>query len=407
MLSYINMTGNKVKPRCPYFGSCGGCQLQHLPYEEQLERKRAAVKECMEKEGLGGFEVKPTLGMKDPWFYRNKIQFPIREQNNQLQMGYFRQKTHEVVNIKECHIQDPFLTEIAQISRKLFEGRGLSAYDEKTGKGLLRHFIGRSAQNTDEVLLGIVVNGKGLPAGFTVAHEIKKQERLAIRMAKRHQDYPKIEKKSRIVGIVQNINTERSNVIMGQANTTLLGIPFFRDKLGEFAFNIRLLSFYQVNPQQAERLYNVVRKYAELSGSEVVVDAYAGIGPIAFWLSKYSAQVIGIEESKEAVKDAESNIKLNKIANVRIEQGTIEEKLAKKAEVAILDPPRAGCSEEALKAIVKAAPKKIIYVSCNPMTLARDVKVLGGSGYKLDVIQPVDMFPQTDQVEAVARLRAT
>lgn len=224
-----------MKPRCPYFGTCGGCQLQHLSYEEQLQLKTRAVRERMEEGGIGtgGGLVRETIGMDDPWFYRNKIQFPIREQNNHLQMGYFKQRTHEVVNIKECYIQDPYLTEIAQIAREIFEERGFLAYDEKTGKGLLRHFIGRSGFRTNEILLGIVVNGKGLPAGFTVADEIKKRERLMHRLVARHQDYPPLEGKRRIVGIVQNVNTARSNVIMGKYNTTLMGIPFLREKLGE------------------------------------------------------------------------------------------------------------------------------------------------------------------------------
>jgi len=360
----------------------------------------------MEEEGIGGVEVRPTLGMKDPWFYRNKIQFPIRMQNNRLQMGYFKAKTHEVVNIKECYTQDPYLTEIAQIACKIFEGRGLSAYDEKTGKGLIRHFTGRSGSQTDEMLLGIVVNGKGIPAGFTVAHEIKKQERLMQRQVTRHQDYPRLPRRKRIVGIVQNINTSRGNVILGKDNTTLLGIPFMREKLGGFTFNIRFFSFFQVNPQQAAKIYDLVKDYAELTGQETVVDAYAGIGPIAIWLAGRAGQVIGIEDQAEAVKDAQENIRLNKLGNVTMEPGAIEKVFPKKAEVVILDPPRGGCSEKALKVVAKSSPRTIIYVSCNPATLARDISILMKSGFKAEFIQPVDMFPQTNHVEAVARLQS-
>jgi 23S rRNA (uracil1939-C5)-methyltransferase len=279
----------QVEPRCPYYGTCGGCQLQHLEYHDQLELKTRTVREALAKEGVGEIGVRPTIGMEDPWFYRNKIQFPIRQQNGQLQMGYFRKRTHEVVNIKECYIQDPFLTEIAQIARKIFAERGLSAYDEKTGKGVLRHFIGRSAVETGELLLGIVVNAKGLPAGFTVADEIKKQERLMHRLVARHQDYPRFERRPKIVGIVQNTNQARGNVIMGPLNTTLLGIPFMRERLGHFKFKVGLLSFLQVNPVQTVKLYNLIRKYAELSGTEKVVDAYAG---------KWSALKNGRQRSK-------------------------------------------------------------------------------------------------------------
>jgi len=358
----------------------------------------------MEKQGLAGIEVRATLGMEDPWFYRNKIQFPIREQNNHLQMGYFKQKTHEVVNIKECYIQDPYLTEIAQIAREIFEDRGLSAYDEKTGKGLLRHFIGRSGFQTNEILLGIVINGKGLPAAFTVADEIKKRERLMHRMVDRHSEYPRFNKKMRIVGIIQNINTGRGNTILGSDNTTLFGNSAMREKLGKFTFKVRLLSFFQVNPLQAKIIYRLVNEYSELSGSELAVDAYAGIGPIAFWISDKAQNVIGIEERKEAVKDANENIKLNQLGNVKIEAGLIEKVFPKKADVVILDPPRGGCSEKALQVVCKADPRKIIYVSCNPETLARDLKALTEEKYRIEAVQPVDMFPQTDHVEVVAKL---
>lgn len=392
------------KPRCPYFGVCGGCQLQNLAYEDQLELKTRMVRECLEREGLIGIQIRPTLGMEDPWFYRNKIQFPIREQNNHLQMGYFKRRTHEVVNIKQCYIQDPCLTEIAHIAREVFEARGLTAYDEKTGLGLLRHFVGRSSFETNEILLGIVISGKGIPAGFTVADEIKKRERLMHRLVARHRDYPRFDKKKRIIGIVQNINTARSNVILGKQNTTLFGGSFIREKLGRFKFNIQLLSFFQVNPIQAVKLYDLVKKYAELTGGETVVDAYAGIGTIAFWLSDKAGSVIGIEERAEAVKDADQNIKLNNIANVKMEAGLIEKNFPEKAEVVILDPPRAGCSEKALAVVVKAEPRRIVYVSCNPESLARDLKILARNGYQTEIIQPVDMFPQTDHVEAVAKL---
>lgn len=393
----------RIKPRCPYFGTCGGCQLQHLAYEDQLKLKTGMVRERMDEQGLAGSEVRETLGMEDPWFYRNKMQFPIRSQNNHLQMGYFKQKTHEVVNIKECYIQDPYLTEIAQIARKIFEERGLSAYDEKTGKGLLRHFIGRSGFRTNEILLGIVINERGLPAGFTVADEIKKQERLMHRLAARHDDYPKLTKKPRIMGIIQNVNTNRGNIILGQNNTKLLGSAFMREKLGKYNFRVHLSSFFQVNPIMAEKLYDLVKQYADLAGGEVVVDAYAGIGTIAFWLAGKAGQVIGIEERAEAVKDANENIRLNSLTNITMKAGLIEKVFPKVADIVVLDPPRGGCSAKALDSVVKSGARTVIYVSCNPETLARDLKVLAAH-YKTEVIQPVDMFPQTSHVEAVAKL---
>jgi 23S rRNA (uracil1939-C5)-methyltransferase len=208
----------------------------------------------------------------------------------------------------------------------------------------------------------------------------------------------------RIVGIIQNVNTARSNVILGKNNTTLLGIPFLREKLDRFTFKLNLLSFFQINPIQTVRLYNVVKKYAELSGAELVVDAYAGIGAIAFWLADKAAKVIGIEEREGAVKDARQNIELNKLTNVEMEAGMVEKVFPQKADIVILDPPRGGCSEKALKVVVKANPKRIVYVSCHPETMARDLKNLTRAGYHIEALQPVDMFPQTNHVEAAAKL---
>ncbi len=296
-----------------------------------------------------------------------------------------------------------FIDLIAQIAREVFEKRGLSAYDEKTGKGLLRHFVGRSSRK-GELLLGIVVNGKGIPAGYTVADEIKKRERLMHRLVARHEDYPAVNKKTRIVGIVQNSNTARGNVIMGSDNTTLFGTPQIREKLGGFEFRLQLLSFFQVNPSQAARMYSLIKEYAQLSPAELAVDAFAGIGPIAFYLASQAAEVIGIEERKEAVRDAEANIRLNKLSNVKMIAGAAEKVFPKKADVVVLDPPRGGCSEKALQLTTRSSPRTIVYVSCNPETLARDLKDLTQAGYRIEIVQPVDMFPQTEHVEVVVKL---
>ncbi|MFA6430766.1 MAG: 23S rRNA (uracil(1939)-C(5))-methyltransferase RlmD [Candidatus Margulisiibacteriota bacterium] len=395
---------DQIKPRCPYFGVCGGCQLQDVPYDEQLVLKRQAVERAFSENGVEGIQVNSTWGMSNPWFYRNKVQFPIRSQNGQLIMGYFKKGTHEVVSIKECYIQDPFLTEIAKISLKIIEDRGLTAYDEVSGKGLVRHFIGRSSFITKEMLLGIVINAKGMPASFTLANEIKKQERLMHRQVGRQKNYPEFDEKRRIVGIIQNANVYKDNVILGEKDTKLLGSSFFMEMVGGFKFRIGLHSFFQVNPVQAKLLYKLVKKYADLTGEELVIDAYAGISPIALFLSDKAKQIIGVEEVASAVKDAQENILLNKLYNIQMVLGQIEKDLPKKADVIILDPPRAGCSEKALRAVIKVAPRRIIYVSCNPKTLARDLKALIQNSYKIDAVQPIDMFPQTDHVETVVKL---
>jgi 23S rRNA (uracil1939-C5)-methyltransferase len=341
----------KVKPRCPYFGKCGGCQWQDIPYNTQLSKKEEFVRNILTSVLQVPKEVVlPIIGMKEPWFYRNKIQLPIRMMNNRILMGYFMPKSHEVINIKECYIQDPYLTESAQIAREVFEREEVSAYDEKTGRGLLRHFIGKIGFQTNEVLLGIVINTKKLPSQFTVANEIKKRERLMIRNVAKREEYQKRNPKPRIAGIVLNENPSNSNVIMGLKNTTLFGRNHINERLGSFLFKNRLDSFFQVNPRQAFKLYNQIIDLAGLSGSETVIDAYSGVGPIALWL---------------------------------------------------INPPRKGCEIKTLTAILKINPKKIIYVSCNPNSLARDAKVLMEK-YKLKAVRPVDMFPQTYHVESVS-----
>jgi len=393
------------KSPCPYFKTCGGCQLMDFSYGEQLELKKKMVENSLADEGLTALTVKPVLGMKIPWYYRNKVQFPIRRQNNRLQMGYFMKGTHEVVNINECLIQDPNLTEIARQARVIFEDRDLSAYDEKTGQGVLRHFVARSSLRTNEVFLGLVINGRKLPAAFSVAAEIKKRERTMQRLAAKCSDYPQAGEKKRIVGIVQNSNNSRGNVILGQQNTTLFGTPFYKEKLGRFFFMVRLNSFFQVNPIMAERLYNIVKELADLTGAETVVDAYAGLGAIAFWVAENAAKVICIEENEEAAADTLKNARANHLGNIVVEPGTVERKIGRRMDVLILDPPRSGVSELALKQILGHTPKTIIYVSCNPKTLARDVRRLLEAGYHAEDVQPLDMFPQTDHVEAVIKLQ--
>lgn len=406
----------KIKPRCPYFGKCGGCQWQDIPYNIQLSKKEEFVRNMLTSLlNISKETIQPIIGMKEPWFYRNKIQLPIRMMNNRILMGYFMPKSHEVINIKECYIQDPYLTESAQIAREVFEREEVSAYDEKTGRGLLRHFVGKIGFQTNEVLLGIVINSKKLPSQFTIANEIKKRERLMIRNVARREPYtktilvqgkayPKRDPKPRIAGIVLNENPSNSNVIMGMKNTTLFGRNHINERLGNFLFKNRLDSFFQVNPKQAFKLYNQIIEFAGLLGPETVIDAYCGVGPIALWLSEKAQEIIGIERSENAVKDARQNASLNRVNNIKFETGKIEKvlpKIKRKIDIIVINPPRKGCAERTLAAILKIKPKKIIYVSCNPNSLARDAKMLMEK-YKLKTVRPVDMFPQTYHVESVS-----
>ena len=397
ILEILAPSSERINPRCPSFPDCGGCQWQHLSYPAQLKWKKQIVIDSLTRiGGLSSDLVRDTLGMEDPWFYRNKIQYPFGLKGDQIIMGYFRQGTHQVIDLKECFIQHPYLTQIAYIVRDAVRRYKLSVYNEETHQGLLRHFIARLSFKTGEALLGLVINGHAIPYAGRMVEEI-------VRDVKKNLP-------ARIVGFVQNINTKRGNVILGEKTEALFGENRLMEYLGGLRFQISIESFFQVNPLQAERLYKLVEDLSEVSKKEVVIDAYSGIGCIALWLAPLAREIYGIEEVLEAWEDAQSNAKLNKIKNVTFGCGKVEVllpdllKRGVKVEIIILDPPRQGCSPKAIEAVIKTQPKRIVYVSCNPATLARDLKVFTQSGYMVELVQPVDMFPQTFHVEAVATL---
>ena len=377
-----------------------------VPYEEQLHIKHKSIQEAFKQNGLPYDRIKHVLGMKEPWFYRNKVSFPIRRQNNRILMGYFKKRTHDVVSIEECYTQNPYLTEAGRICKELFEHEEISAYDEKSHTGLLRHYIGRVGHFTGEIMIGLVVNGRGLPSVYKLAEDIRKRQRKLIRQVKGNKEYPLGEQKIHIVSIMQNINTQKGNTILADKSLPVFGPPFFQERLDKFVFKIRLNSFFQINSPQAIRLYNQVRKAAALTGSEFVVDAYAGVGPIALWLSEGASEVVGIEAVRMSVKDATDNAVLNDVKNVKFEHLHAAEGLKKfkKADVVILDPPRGGLTSDVKSRLARNRHKRIIYVSCNPLTLAHDLKELADHGYSIERTQPVDLFPHTEHIETVVTL---
>lgn len=390
----------RIDPSCQYSQNCGGCSLQTMEYGKQLELKKKMIEDKLIR--IGGIEkpmVHDTIGMENPWRYRNKAQFPIGGSS----IGFYRAKSHQVINCEECLIQSEPAEKLAQALRDYMKSDNISAYDEETGKGLLRHLIVKTAFGTGEVMAILVINGKGLPNGEKLVYlmedaidEIAPNPETGIEFS--------------LESVVLNINKKKNSEIMGETCVNLAGKPNITEKVGDLSFEISPTSFYQVNPIQMVSLYDKALEYAALTGEETVLDLYCGVGTIGLYCASKAKKVIGIESVRGAVLDANRNAVINGIVNAEFVHGRAEEELpvlveeGVKADVVILDPPRSGCDPVLLEAVVSAAPSRIVYVSCDPATLARDIKILEGNGYKFVEAQPVDMFPMTTHVEAVTLL---
>ena len=392
ILNILEESPQRVKPQCAFYEKCGGCQLQHLNYEGQLSVKRQQVKDAIERIGhITGCEVLPVLGMENPWHYRNKMQFPAAKTEGKIQIGCYAALTHNVINIDDCLIQKQANNKIMQVVRQWMQQFNISAYDETTGKGVVRHVMGRAGAKTGEVMAVIVAACYDIPhAGELVT------------MLKTEVDGLK--------SIVQNINKKRTNIIMGAKNRVLYGKSTIKDRLGNLKFNISPLSFFQVNSAQTEKLYATALDFAALSGKETVIDCYCGTGTISLYLAQKARKVYGIEIVEPAIKDANENAKANNIANAEFICGDAAVEMPAllksgvKPDTVLLDPPRAGCDKKVLAAIAGVKPEKIVYVSCNPASLARDMAFLTENGYKAVKAQPVDMFPMTSHIETVVLL---
>ncbi|WP_096155789.1 23S rRNA (uracil(1939)-C(5))-methyltransferase RlmD [Bacillus sp. FJAT-45066] len=380
----------RVEAPCPIYKQCGGCQLQHLSYEGQLIAKRKQVQDVLERiGGLKDVPVHPVLGMSEPWRYRNKAQVPIGEREGGLVAGFYQQRTHEIIEMKECLIQQEKNDEVVQTVKAICEKYGVRAYDEPKHKGVLRHIMARYGLVTGEVMVVLVTKTAELPNKNQIIAEIAEQ-------------VPNVK------SIVQNVNSKKTNVIFGDETNVLWGEEYIYDFIGDIKFAISARSFYQVNPEQTKVLYGKALEYAQLTGEENVIDAYCGIGTISLFLAQKAKKVYGVEIVPEAIEDAKRNATLNEINNVEFAVGEAEVvipnwyKQGIKADTLVVDPPRKGCDDALLQTIIEMKPKRVVYVSCNPATLARDLKVLEGGGYKTVEVQPVDMFPQTTHCEAVA-----
>ncbi len=379
----------RVNPPCSVVKRCGGCQLQHMNYEGQLKHKTQLVKDAVERiGGLKDIIIHDAIGMKEPWNYRNKAQFPVGMNKNQIQIGFYAERSHEIIDTKSCLIQDRVNDEVLDIFRKFIKTYNISIYDEKTGKGLIRHIMTRKGFKTEEVMICIVINGDDLPYADKLV-EVFRQRIKGLQT------------------VVLNINKKNTNIILGLKNKVIYGDGFIYDYIGSFKFKISPLSFFQVNPVQTEILYKKALEYAGLKGGEIIIDAYCGIGTISLFLRPKAKKVYGVEIVGQAIDDAKENAKLNEIGNVEFVLGESEIVIPKlygegiKADVIVVDPPRKGCDKKLLEVIAKMAPRRMVYVSCNPSTMARDLKYLAERGYEVKEVQPVDQFPQTGHVECV------
>ena len=393
LIKIIENSPVRIEPECGVYKRCGGCQLQHMSYEAQLQFKTERVKNAIQRiGGLEGVKVLDTIGMNEPKKYRNKSQNPIGMDNGIVVMGFYANRTHEIISGGDCLIQHPEGLKIAEIIREFLEKKQIPAYDEKTGKGIVRHIITRVGVNTGESMAVIVSNADKLPYSQELVEYLR-------------------QRKPEITSVVLNINKKNTNIVLGEKNVMLYGRDYIVDQIGKYRFKISPNSFFQVNPVQTEVLYRKAIEYAELKGDEVVFDLYCGIGTISMFLSEKAGKVYGVESVEPAVKDAVENAKLNGIENVEFICGEAETVVPEmygkgiRADVVVLDPPRKGCERVLLDTVVRMEPEKIVYVSCNPATLARDLKILAEEGYVAEEVQPVDMFPHTYHVEAIVLLQ--
>lgn len=378
---------------CATYKRCGGCNLRHMDYNYTLDLKRDIVINCLNKEKIYGIHVNNTIGMGNPYNYRNKLQYPVGiDKEGKPIMGVYARKSHEIIKNSLCSIQNLNANLIAQDTFKYLLENGIKAYNEENQSGDLRHIVVRNGNISNEVMLVLVLNNK----------------KVSIR--KDFIDFI-TNKYKNIKTIVLNYNLKNTNVIFGKENKIIFGDGYIYDILGNYKFKISPLSFYQVNSVQAEVLYEIAIENANISSNDVVLDLYCGIGTIGIFASKYAKMVYGIEIVEDAIKDANENAKINNIENIKFFCGDVEKildntlnEIKDKPNIVFVDPPRKGLDKNTINILNKIKPKKIVYISCNPATFARDVKLLISDSYSLNSVQPVDMFPFTSNVECVAVL---
>lgn len=389
----ITPSPDRVEPKCQFARQCGGCQLQALSYEKQLEFKTSKVRGHLER--IGGFTDIPMekiLGMNQPFHYRNKAQFPVgKSKDGRIITGFYAGRTHSIIENRDCALGVTRNKEVLDRVIAHMEKFHIQPYDENTGKGLVRHVLIRYGFFTDEMMVCLIINGEKLPGEEALVKSLRQIPEA--------------------VSVMVNVNKKRNNVILGEKVRLLWGQPYITDKIGEISYQISPLSFFQVNPYQTGRLYGKALEYAQLSGNETVWDLYCGIGTISLFLAQKAKMVRGVEIIPAAIENAKENARLNGFDNTEFFVGKAEEVLpeqfartGERADVIVVDPPRKGCDETLLSTIIEMQPDRVVYVSCDSATLARDLKYLCERGYELKKVCPVDMFPNTVSVETVVLL---
>ena len=393
LMRVITPSSDRIEPACPVARQCGGCQLQAMSYESQLKFKENKVYNNLRR--IGGFTdipFLPIMGMDEPWRYRNKAQFPFgRNKNGEIVTGFYAGRTHDIIPQEDCLLGVEENKKILESIKEYMIENHVAPYEEETHQGLIRHALIRKGFKTGELMVCVIINGKKLP------HSEKLVEKLC--------------RLDGMTSISYSINTDKTNVILGKELVNLYGPGYITDYIGDVKYRISPLSFYQVNPVQTEKLYGTALEYAGLTGGEVVWDLYCGIGTISLFLAQKAKKVYGVEIVPQAIDDARENAKLNGLDNVEFFVGKAEEVLPEQyeknkvyADVIVVDPPRKGCDEQCLNTIVTMAPKRVVYVSCDSATLARDLKMLCEKGYEVEKVRCCDMFGWTTHVETVVLL---
>ena len=382
---------NRVKPPCPVFNLCGGCHLQHINYKKQLEMKKEIVENVLSRIGNQNIDVMPIIGMEIPWRYRNKGHFHLARENENITLGFYQSKSHDLVPVSQCLLFSQNINSLIKYLEKELTRQKITIYNHKTDKGNFRGIVLRESKYTGEIMIIFITREERwyLDENFL--------NNLIIA-------FPQV------VSLCQNINKNPKMALFGKDFRILKGKTFIEDHIGSFKFKISPSSFFQVNVLQTEILYKKILEYANLSGKETVIDSYSGTGTISIYLAGKAKKVYGLELQKGAVRDAWANGELNNLSNLKFFSGKAESWLYKwiqrgeKAEVIVIDPPRRGCSREVLKNIIKIKPEQILYVSCDMPTLARDIKYITQNGYNIEEVQPIDMFPHTSHIECLVHL---
>lgn len=400
MMNILKASKHRVSAKCPVARQCGGCQIQELSYDEQLRFKEKKVRQNLER--IGGFSpefidqvMEPICGMESPFYYRNKAQFPFgTDKEGHIVTGFYAGRTHQIIPNKECALGVQQNKEILDIIVDFMEKYHISSYNEETQKGLVRHALIRYGFTTKEIMVCLVINGDKIPHSEKLVENLCKLEGMT--------------------SITYSVNKENTNVIMGKEIGVLWGQGYITDYIGNVKYQISPLSFYQVNPAQTEKLYGLALEYAQLKGNETVWDLYCGIGTISLFLAQKAKKVYGVEIIPQAIDDARNNARINHIENAEFFVGKAEEVLPEQyeknkvyADVIVVDPPRKGCDETLLDTMVQMSPERVVYVSCDSATLARDLKYLCERGYQIEKVRAVDQFPMTVHVETVALLKKT